>query len=282
MSADKPWYQYKRVWIIRLLALIVCLVVWVYYQFYRPIEVTRGPWQVLDPGQPVDNPLKFEVVQEGTGSVVEPGDLIQISLQTRSAQWRDYDFTADWWIWVGFRTKDETPFYAMNLRLLSALVGQKEGGGVIFLESPRRDQSAGTVYINPFGSYNYYAGKKNGYSNSSMPIFIPTNSGHMDVYIKKIFKGQLKYRTVHLYDDTWIHFCGSWFYCDYINTPREGWVDEARFDGVSNDGKRATFQYGPLNTPGKEWYGPGSTAVNGYQPWIKDEWRKLPVGVQVE
>jgi hypothetical protein len=47
--------------------------------FYRPIDVTRGPWQVLDPGLPVA-PLKFEVVQEGSGPVIERGDLIQITL----------------------------------------------------------------------------------------------------------------------------------------------------------------------------------------------------------
>jgi hypothetical protein len=270
---SRPWYRRKRVWIIGVLALLVYQ--YIHYHFYRPIEVTYGPWQVLDPGNPVDKPLKFEVVQEGDGPVVEPGDLVQLTLQWRSAQRREYDFTRDWWIWIGFRTEDETPFYAMNPRLLSALVGQKEGGRVRFLESPSKDESAGTVYINPFGSYDYYARKKSGYSNSSIPIFIPISSGRMDVYIKKVFKGQLKYRTVHLHDDTWYLRCSWWRGetggdgCKFIKaSPREVWVDEARYDGVSADGKRATFQYGPVGS-GWDW-------------WTRDEWEKLPKGVQVE
>jgi hypothetical protein len=68
----KLWYQRKSTWFA-----LTAAVFW--YMFYRPIEVTREPWQVLDPGQPVE-PLKFEVVEAGSGPVVEPGDLIQVSL----------------------------------------------------------------------------------------------------------------------------------------------------------------------------------------------------------
>jgi hypothetical protein len=64
--APKPWYKDKNTWIIGL----PLLVFW--FMFYRPIDVTRGPWQVLDPGLPVE-PLKFEVVREGNGEVVEVG-----------------------------------------------------------------------------------------------------------------------------------------------------------------------------------------------------------------
>jgi hypothetical protein len=176
--------------------------------------------------------------------------------------------------------EDETPFYSMNPQLASTFVGQKEGEGMRFLESPHNGSFVEIVYVNPFGNYKYYAARKSGYK--SRTIYIPSESGRMDVYIKKVFKGQLKYRTIHLYDDTWIHYCSFFMHCEYINTPREGWVDNARFDGVSADGKKATFQYGPLYTPGKKWNGPGSTAVNEYESWIKNEWNKLPVGVQVE
>jgi len=113
-----------------------------------------------------------------------------------------------------------------------------------------------------------------------MTVFIPTRSGHMDVYITKVFKGQLKYRTTRLYDDTWINYCYSFFSCEYINDPREGWVDDARFDGVSADGKRATFHYGPVATPGKEWTRPGRVRVA--DKWFENEWENLPKGVQVE
>jgi hypothetical protein len=265
-----------------------------YQLFYRPIEVTRGPWQVLDPGRPTEKPLKFEVVQEGTGPVVEAGDLVQLSLLWRSAQRRDYDYTRDWWIWIGFRTAEETPFYAMNPRLLAALVGKREGTAMKFTESPsyieevggqrgmkRSDTSAaGTVYINPFGSYNRYAGNKSGYGKTSMTVFIPTSSGHMDVYITKVFKGQLKYRTTRLYDDTWVHYCYNFLSCEYTNSPREGWMDDARYDGTSADGQRATFQYGPVATPGKVWTGP--TSHYSANDWSVHEWGNLPKGVRVE
>ncbi|GHU19087.1 hypothetical protein FACS189475_05680 [Betaproteobacteria bacterium] len=57
-------------------------------------------------------------------------------------------------------------------------------------------------------------------------------------------------------------------------------MDEARYEGVSADGKRATFQYGPVATPGKEWKRPGSVPVA--EDWFRNQWNKLPVGVQVE
>jgi hypothetical protein len=279
-----PWYLRKWVWIIGLLLIPSVLVYqYIHYHFYRPIEVTHEPWQVLDPGRPV-TPLKFEVVQERGGTMVESGDLIQISLwrgTTGNKEIEQHD--DDWWIWVGFRAKNETPFYGTSLQMVSTLVGQKEGMGIKFLESTKEGYSdAGTVHVNPFGSYNYYAQRKTGYSKSSRTIYIPFRSspGYTIVYIKKVFKGQLKYRTTRLYDDTWIHYCSFFMNCKYINTPREGWVDEARYDGVSADGKRATFRYGPVATPGKEWKRPGSVPVS--RGWIDNEWEKLPVGVQVE
>jgi hypothetical protein len=300
-SSSISWY---RIWIIGVsLVLVVSILVYQYiqyriqyriqyqYNFHRPIEVTYEPWQVLDPGRAMDKPLKFEVVQEGTGPLVELGDLVQLTLWWRSATGEDQRFGDSWWIWIGFRTKDETPFYGMNPRLLSALVGQRERGKIKFLESTKEGYSdAGTVYINPFGNYSYYAGRKSGYSNNSMTIFTPVSSGYMDVYITKVFKGQLKYRTVHLYDGTWYESCRWWrgdgvgpYGCETVKTPRETWVDEARFDGVSADGKQATFQYGPVETPGlsrKMYSGSGSLKLLG--DWVSSEWRNLPEGVQIK
>jgi hypothetical protein len=296
-TAHKPWYRRKWIGVAGVL-LILAVSAYQYiqyriqYLFYRPIEVTRGPWQVLDPGKPVE-PLEFEVMEKGKGPVVEPGDLVQLSLQWWSAQRRENDHTTVWWVWVGFRTVEETPFYAMNPQLLSTLVGQREGGGLRFTESPsyiaegggmrQRERpgtsAAGEVYINPFGSFNYYARKKSGYEKMSMRVFIPTRSGHMDVYITKVFKGQLKYRMTHLYDDTWVHRCYNFLSCEYTNAPREGWVDEARYDGESADSQRATFQYGPVGTPGLVWTGPTTHYSAG--DWSDREWEKLPLGVQV-
>jgi hypothetical protein len=121
---SKPWYQTKSTRII----IPAMLVFW--YMFYRPIEVNRGPWQALDPGQPVE-PVKFEVVEEGWGPVVEQGDFIHISLcywsiELNLLERRDND----WWIWIGFRTEKETPFHSISPRLISAFVGLMEGGKI--------------------------------------------------------------------------------------------------------------------------------------------------------
>jgi hypothetical protein len=151
--------------------------------------------------------------------------------------------------------------------------------GVKFLESPTKSIYAGNVYVNPFGSYSSYSSRK---GNKSRMIYVPYVSGYTVVHIKKDFKGQLKYRTVHLYDGTWYQYCRWWggegrcCGCEIIKTPREGWIDEARYEGVSADGKKATFQYGPVETHKEKWTG------GGMRGWSHDEWAKLPVGVQVK
>jgi hypothetical protein len=139
----KPWYRRKRVWIVGVLlvlALSVSIAIhrylqyrkWYQYHFERPIEVTRGPWRVLDPGQPVE-PLEFEVVEEGNGAVIEPGDLVQVSLQKLRKDNQLGQRVDDWWIWIGFRTKKETPFHSVHLKLASVFVGLRERGGSSFL-----------------------------------------------------------------------------------------------------------------------------------------------------
>jgi hypothetical protein len=273
-TARKPWYRQWWIWIIGILLVLSVSA----YQFYRPIEVTRGPWQVLDPGKPVE-PLKFDVVQEGTGAMVEPGDLVWVSMWFWSRENDVIEQRDDnWWIWVGFRAKEETPFHSIDSSLLSAFVGQREGGGVRFTESPSQNISAGEVYTNPFGSYSAYPWGKS--KSKSKTIYIPCSSGYTIVHITKVFKGQLKYRTTRLYDDTWIHHCYDFLSCRYTNAPREGWMDEARYNGVSADGQRATFQYGPVATPGMVWTGPATHYSAGN--WSDREWEKLPRGVQLD
>jgi hypothetical protein len=207
------------------------LVFW--YMFYRPVEVTRGPWQVLDPGQPVE-PLKFEVVEEGSGPVVEPGDLIQISLwywsnkENRLEQRDD-----DWWIWVGFRTEKETPFHSISPRLVSAFVGLKEGEGGKFLEMEQRRIPL-ELRSNPFGDYNYFKKSERGRisipydafyltskgtKNPPKPVYIPASTGYTVVHIKKVFKGQLRYRTTRLYDRTWFYYNYNFFLRVNFRTP---------------------------------------------------------------
>jgi hypothetical protein len=248
------------------------------------------------------------VVEEGTGPVVEPGDLIQVSLwywsnKDNRLERRDINR----WIWVGFRTKEETPFYSIGPNFVSTFVGLKEEGIIKFLREydPGEDRPReykmkvpGQLYLNPFGAtrsiWRETIGKKE--ENIYIPhdayyftevgqenpktTYVPAAPGYTVVHIKKVFKGQLRYRTTRLYDDTWIHYCYNWFSCKFINDSREGWVDDARYDGVSSDGRKATFQYGPVATPGRRWKRPGSVPLG--EKWTRSEWKSLPVGVQVK
>jgi hypothetical protein len=322
-ASSSPWYWRKRTWTIVgvIVGPLVLVALMFWYMFYRPIEVTRGPWQVLDPGRPVD-PLKFELVGKGTGSVIEPGDLIQISLTHHYYDYKDkkpVQRTSDnWWIWIGFRTEKETVFHTIgNTRFVSTFAGLREGDEIEFLESPHNDidegtgarvmeESVGNVYLNPFGNYRYRdrvyragmtgEGGKDGiyihrdakciknnrfFSKENCTpeqerVYIHPKPATL-VFIKKVFKGQLKYRTTHLYDDTWVHHCYNFLSCEYTNAPREGWVDDARYEGVSADGQRATFQYGPVE---REFNGPRSGELAW--DWLIDEWKSLPIGVQLE
>jgi hypothetical protein len=278
-----PWYRAPGILIVLTVVLSVLAFV---YLFYRPVAVNRGPWQVLDPGRPVE-PLKFEVVQEGTGAVVEPGDLILVSMWFWSRESNEIEQrNDDWWIWVGFRTEKETLFHSINPSLLSAFVGQRERGEVRFLEpSYRSGIYAGKVYVNPFGDFGSYSRVRSEYRHKSRSIYTPTSTGYTVVHIKKVFKGQLRYRTNHLRDGTWFVRCRWWgaesgVGCNLVrDRPREGWYDEARYDGVSVDGKQATFQYGPVSTPGEPWRHPsGNQSIIN---WREQEWASLPVGVRV-
>jgi hypothetical protein len=189
---------------------------------------------------------------------VEPGDLIQVSLWRWSAKDEKLERQDDGrWIWVGFRTKDETPFHSIDPRLVSAFVGLKEGGDLRFLESTNQNGNvAGHVYVNPFGNLGAYSKDETG--------TIYAGSEYTGVHVNKVFKGQLKYRTTRLYDDTWYWHNSSFLSYELIDTPRIAWIDEARFEGVSADGKRAIYRSGPERTPGKgQW---GAARVTNYWP----------------
>jgi hypothetical protein len=65
-----------------------------------------------------------------------------------------------------------------------------------------------------------------------------------------------------------------------VRDPREGWYDEARYDGVSADGQMAIFQYGPVPTPKQPWSPRGGNEL--IVDWKNLEWNNIPVGVQVK
>jgi hypothetical protein len=125
--------------------------------------------------------------------------------------------------------------------------------------------------IAPFGSRGMKA-------KESGEVDIYPRSGHTLVHIKKVFKGQLKYRTVRLHDGNWYESC-MWFNtCEIVKTPRESWCDEALYEGASADGQWATFQHGPVSAPEREY----ALSCGGMRGWAENEWKNLPIGVQVK
>jgi hypothetical protein len=250
-----------------------------------PLGITYEPWEVADPGppkivgQPKVDPLRFEVLEEGAGPAAETGDLIQVSLRGSDDPPEKEE---DGWIWIGFQMR--TPF--VDPRLLAAFIGQKEGGALRFTESPMDSRSAGRVYPIPLGNPRQYAWRK-GIEVRERSIYALGSSGYTVVSIKKVFKGSLKYRGIRLHDDNWIHRSPFWG-LEKAPTRHIG-LQEARFEGVSAEGRRATFQYGPWLGSGKSWFWIsipsdvlGAEDYRRMERWIAEAWEKLPVGVQVE
>jgi hypothetical protein len=250
-----------------------------------PLGITYEPWEVGDPGPPKIvglpkvEPLRFEVLEEGAGPAAGVGDLIQVSLRWSGDPPEKEE---DWWIWIGFRMQD----HFVDHRLLAVFIGQREGGALRFTESRMDSRSAGHVYLIPFWNHRQYAWRK-GVEARERSIYALGRGRYTLVRIKKIFKGQLRYRGIHLRDDNWIHRSPFW---GLEKAPaRHIGLLEARFDGVSADGRRATFQYGPWFGSEESWFWIripsdvlGAEDYRRMEHWIAEAWDRLPVGVQVE
>ena len=245
------------------------------------VQVFPEPWQVLEPGTPPEYRPKIEVLTQGTGGVVEVGDFIQISERYFFFDKNELGKERDWWLWMGFKSEAESSFFATNPAMRSSFLGLREGSTIRFLENRDGIIKAGELYINPLGDPRYYSWRK--FKNDYGKISIPSVSGYSTVEIKRVCKGKAQYRTVRLFDDSWVQRC-TWapISCEMTKAPREAWMDEARIEAVCSDGKTATFQYGPIpSRNGKPWVGPVNPE-NYFIPWEKAAWEKLPVGVQLK
>ncbi|MFC5301387.1 hypothetical protein [Azospira restricta] len=246
------------------------------------VQVFPEPWQVLEPGKPPEIWPKIEIVSEGReGGTIEAGDLVQISTKFFSTKEGKFYSTDDWWLWMGFNSQKETAFYSSNPAQRSALLGLKVGGVIKYLEEKDNIADVGKLFINPIGDPAYYSWRKG--KKGFGRIFTPYESGYTLVEIKRVCKGKAQYRTVRLFDDSYVQRC-TWapLHCEMTKTPREGWIDEAKIEAVCSDGKVATFQYGPVESRnGKRWSGPVN-AGNYFDRWITAAWDKLPVGVQLK
>ena len=242
--------------------------------FPKSIREFPEPWQVLEPGKPAKDALKIEVVEAGHGPKIDEGDLVEIHMKTfwgtPEKTWRD---RGSWWLWIGFRSKADTPFYDYLPRATSSLVGLNQGTSLRFLEAESNWISAGKLRTHPLGDPEYYSWRKN--VREFWDIYVPTESGYSLIEIERVCKGQAKYRTVRLFDDSPVQIC-SGANCRVSRGISEAWVEEARIDAVCQDGKKASFQYGPVGDR-------GHSSLHGYfDRWFLEAWDKLPVGVQLK
>ena len=249
------------------------------------VQVFPEPWQVLEPGTPMAKHPQLKVLLEGSGRQIEPGDLVQLRVSDQAPDkiaWRD---RGDWWLWIGFVSFKETNFYAYEPAVANALIGLKEGSVFEFTEAKEGigsgPQYAGKMYLNVFGDTQYYRWRKT--TTGFVTLYVSDTSGLSKFEVRRVCKGKAQYRTVRLFDDSWVQKC-TWapISCEMTKAPREAWMDEARIEAVCSDGKTATFQYGPIpSRNGKPWIGPVNPE-NYFIPWEKAAWEKLPVGVQLK
>jgi hypothetical protein len=245
--------------------------------FPKNIREFPEPWQVLEPGKSPEIRSRVEIVADGEGGVIEPGDLVQIATKFWSIEQSKFFPSGDWWLWTGFRSSVETSFFSSNPAQRSALLGLKEGTVMKFLEHRDNPMDADKLYVNPLGDPKYYSWRKNNHDFGG--IFTPYKSGYSLVEIKRVCKGQAKYRTVRLLDDSPVQICQG-LNCYVTEEKREVWFDEAKIEARCPDEKIATFEYGPVESSnGKR----GSSPVQGYfDEWYKKAWDKLPAGVQLK
>ncbi len=257
-------------------------------EYPKHIQEFPGPWQVLDPGKPLDKFPKIEVIGQGAGNIVEVGDLVQLRIKSIKLPEGTQREKGDWWIWIGFRTAKETAFFGVEPAVSGVLVGLRGGAKLRFLEGKQVVKATpnGTIVDrsgqlqlrpNPFGDSEYYSWRKNttdfvGFGGT------PSDFGYSVLEIKRVCKGQARYRTVRLFDDGPVRVFRGWDSWT-SHDPREMWVDEARIDAQCQDGRKVFFQYGPDGTPGRRGRSP---VVAYFDAWLLEAWKKIPLGVQFE
>lgn len=247
----------------------------------KKIQEFPEPWQVLDPGKPLEKFPKIEVIKEGGGPVVAAGDLVQIHVHFSKPSTSLEIDSGDIWIWMGFRGAKETAFFSYEPGAASSMVGLKQGTVFKFTEPKAGLVSppwyAGEIYLNVFGDTQYYRWRKN--TEGFETLYVSHADGLTALEIKRVCKGQTKSRTVRLFDDSPVQVC-SGLNCRTTTEAREAWIDEARSDAVCQDGKKVSFQYGPIGSRnGKE----GRSPKRGYfDEWLLKAWDKIPRGVRFE
>jgi hypothetical protein len=244
------------------------------------IQVKPEEWQTISPGKPLTAFPTTKVIEEGKGAPVEVGQLVKVNLRlhAKGPSWHDQ---GNWWIWIGFLDRKETPFFSNSPEIASALIGMREGTVLEFVDPTRSTEKAGSLETNLMGDQPNYRWRKN-LEEDHTPIYmsLPGDSGSQ-IKILLTCKAELQRRSVHLYDDSPLRVGTGWFSAYTTNTPRELWFDEGRVQGKCSDGHTATFRYGPSKSDRNDKL-PIPVVTGYFDQWLYEEWKRLPVGVQID
>ncbi len=240
------------------------------------VQVTTGPWLSIPPGQSLPSPYALEVIKSGQGPAVAPGDLVQfhvkVSSEEQAGDWIDL---GDWWLWAGQLSSKDTAFYDYAPALTSALITQRLGSQLKILSGPKVEISR-----NPLGSPRTYFDSI--HSTQKITVDPPDSLGRYTVIeLKRVCKGNLQYRTTHLFDDTPVMSCPTPLPlgCTKLTTPSEVWMDAARMEAICNDERKVVFEYGPVVSKNdKDLAGPPYR--DSLRMWSVNYWHSLHTGVE--
>ena len=259
------------------------------------LQVSYEEWEVIEHGTPPSDspnqPLVGKTIKEGTGPEVVLSDLVEMRFRTTAAgnegrKAGEYD-EGHGWYWIASDGPAETEFPIGSSSFAGALIGLRLGSVHTFVDNPR-SRWKGTyanVHSIPFGDPTRL------YANN--PMARPGNGGYAyadrgpgkdvtRIEITRICKGQAAQRLITLLDNTTISVAQDLFRTHDTNEPRWMFLREAKWEGKCNDGKHASFRFGPIIVkppPGKS---KGLNISTLWGPWIKEAWKEVPIGVVVK
>jgi hypothetical protein len=256
------------------------------------LQATYGEWEAIDAGAPPidspDQPSPGRTLAEGDGPAVSLGDLVEMHFRTTSTgnegrKPGEYD-EGRGWIWIAFGGGVKTDFPIGANAFASSLIGLRRGSVHTFVDNPRTRMKGtfGYVHALPFGNAQLY------YINK--PLARPGDGGYAysergpdkdvtRIEITRICHGLAAQRLVTLLDDSPITIAQDAFRTHEIREPRWMYLREAKWEGRCDDGKEASFRYGPIvvEPPAGKTKGLDISALWG--PWVKKAWRDTPAGV---
>jgi hypothetical protein len=261
------------------------------------LQVTYGDWELLPIGVPVDAAERSSVAQtlrQGQGPAVSLGDLVELRLITRRvaregrapAVVGDHDEGLGW-VWIGFDGGRRTDLSAGIDYFAAALVGLRQGSVHTFASGPgsRVSYGAGVSLVLPFGDPVQYGSRKHlPRSKRDGTVYADRGAGEDVTFVEitRVCQGRAEQRLVTLHDDSPIRVAQDIGRSYETREPRWMYLREARWEGTCNDGRHASYRYGPivvLPPPGKSR---GLDVSELWEPWVKNAWKQVPIGVVVQ